>query len=67
MATEEFKLLTKQLFSDYVSLLDDITKQGHSVNLSFKEYTELYIKYIQVDDYEDDDEQDEEELEELED
>jgi hypothetical protein len=69
MATEEFKLLTEELFDNYVELHKKINQQGYEVKLSFKEYLDFYIEYTKndedysdlLDDYED--EEDEEDLE----
>ena len=45
MATEEFKQVTEQLFDNYVELKLEKMKE-HNVNLTFKEYLEIYIDYI---------------------
>jgi len=45
MATEDFKMLTEELFNNYVSLHKKIEEGGHKVNLSFREYLDFYISY----------------------
>lgn len=46
MATEDFKLLTYELFDNYVKLRKRIEEKGYSnVSLSFREYLDFYIQY----------------------
>lgn len=69
MATEEFKELTKELFNNYLSLHESMAaKTGKNINLSFKEYIDFYLRYIEegtyendLDNYEDDDSSEEDE------
>lgn len=67
MATEEFKLLSEELFDNYVELKNKMKDQGHeNVNLAFKEYLEFYIQYEKIGldiDYEDLDDSSEEDEE----
>ena len=46
MATEDFKMLTEELFENYVSIREDMKEKGFdNVNLSFREYLDFYIEY----------------------
>ena len=46
MATEDFKMLTEELFDNYISLREDMKEKGfENVNLSFREYLDFYIEY----------------------
>jgi len=52
MATEEFKLLSQELLDNYLGLKDRAKKKGiDTLTVSFKDYLDFYIKYL---DYEND-------------
>lgn len=49
MATEEFKLITEELFDNYVELREEMAQRKfENVSLSFKEYLDFYIRYKEV-------------------
>lgn len=65
MATEHFKKTSEQLLNDYFELRDEMKKRNSDhISLSFKEYLDFYIKYLESypfddeEDYEDEDEED---------
>tara|TARA_R100001591_G_scaffold112911_2_gene125657 strand:- start:1927 stop:2142 length:216 start_codon:yes stop_codon:yes gene_type:complete len=64
MATEEFKQLTVELFDNYLSLHKNMAaKAGKDINLSFKEYIEFYLRYVEegtstLSDYDDEEDYD---------
>ncbi len=55
MATEEFKQLTRELFNNYLELHKFMSEQaGKDINLSFREYIDFYLRYIEEGTYEND-------------
>jgi hypothetical protein len=49
MATEDFKTLTKELFSNYLELHKHMKEEVQKeINLSYKEYVEFYLSYLNV-------------------
>lgn len=55
MATEEFKALTKELFNNYIGLHEHMEgKAGKPITLSFREYIDFYLRYIEEGTYESD-------------
>ncbi len=53
MATEEFKELTTELFDNYIELHQYMTEQAKKdINLSFREYIDFYLRYIEEGTYE---------------
>ena len=59
MATEEFKEVTEELFTNYLELRRQMAnKKFESVSLSFKEYLDFYIRYTEVSEPEDDEDED---------
>lgn len=60
MATEEFKLTVNNLFNDYIELRKNMKDSGYEqVSLSFQQYLDFYISYMQNDEPIFEDEEDE--------
>lgn len=66
MATEEFKILAKTLLENYIELQKEAKDKGiNTLTVSFKDYLDFYISYMenvqgQEDDEEDDDDYEDE-------
>lgn len=55
MATEEFKLLTEELFENWLQLKRRAEREGfQGISISFKEYLDFYINYKEADEQLDD-------------
>lgn len=55
MATEEFKTLTTELFDNYLELHKYMKEEAQKdINLSFREYIDFYLRYVEEGTYEDD-------------